>query len=330
MDNGFPEMARFALSAHLQRFWREYMIGALALAIAALLLFAVVLAPPEGFPTGQIIVIKKGQSTPEIAALLKSERLVAHPFFIQWLGKIPVFSVKAGAYRFDQPENAIFVAARLISGYSGIPDVRITFREGEDAREMGQEVAEAFPDITASDFLAAAGPYEGYLFPDTYKFSPDATADDIVAALRSNFDDKIAGMSGSISASGHSLADIVTMASIVEKEARTDADKHIVAGILWNRISKGMPLQVDAVFGYINGRGIFAPKLSDLTIDSPYNTYKHKGLPPGPITNPGLYSLEAAAMPTKTDYLYYLTGKDGLMHYATTFTGHTANINKYM
>jgi len=126
--------------------------------------------------------------------MLKDEHLVAHPFFIELLGKLPPLSVKAGVYRFDRPENALFVAARLISGYSGIPDVRVTFIEGQDAREMSQTVAKAFPDISASEYLEAAGPYDGYLFPDTYRFSPDATADTIVAAQRANFDTKIASI----------------------------------------------------------------------------------------------------------------------------------------
>ena len=106
--------------------------------------------------------------------------------------------------------------------------------------------------------------------------------------------------------------------------------KRVVAGILKNRLKLDMPLQVDAVFGYIFGRGTYSPSYADLAVDSPYNTYTHKGLPPGPISNPGLDSLEAAANPAKTDYLYYLTGKDGLMHYATTHAGHQANRKKYL
>ena len=107
-------------------------------------------------------------------------------------------------------------------------------------------------------------------------------------------------------------------------------NKRIVAGILSNRLELGMPLQVDAVFGYIFGRDTYSPSFEDLKVNSPYNTYLHVGLPPGPITNPGLDSLQAAAVPTKTDYLYYLTGSDNLMHYATTYVGHLANQNKYL
>ena len=116
----------------------------------------------------------------------------------------------------------------------------------------------------------------------------------------------------------------------MEKEARTDTDRHIVAGILWNRIKLGMPLQVDAVFGYIFNRSTYSPSPVDLKVDSPYNTYTHRGLPPTPICNTGLAALEASANPAKTSYLYYLTGHDGLMHYATTYAGHQANLKKYL
>ena len=133
-----------------------------------------------------------------------------------------------------------------------------------------------------------------------------------------------------IQASGHSLSDIVIMASLVEKEARTDVNRRIVAGVLWNRLALGMPLQVDAVFGYIFDRDTYSPSFEDLKVDSPYNTYTHKGLPPGPISNPGLESIYAALYPTKTNYLYYLTGKDTLMHYARTYAEHVANQTKYL
>lgn len=120
------------------------------------------------------------------------------------------------------------------------------------------------------------------------------------------------------------------MASLIEREAKTDEDRKTIAGILWNRIDLKMPLQVDAVFGYIKGIDTYHPTSEDLSIESPYNTYLHAGLPPTPISNPGLESLHAAATPTKTDYLYYLTGKDGVMHYAKTFEEHKANRAKYL
>ena len=137
-------------------------------------------------------------------------------------------------------------------------------------------------------------------------------------------------VSADIAASGHSFSDIIIMASLIEREARRSEDRRMVAGVLWNRIKKGMPLQVDAVFGYIYGRTTYSPSFDDLKIDSPYNTYKYAGLPAGPICNPGLDAIEAALHPAETKYLYYLTGRDGLMRYATTYALHKANIAKYL
>ncbi len=104
----------------------------------------------------------------------------------------------------------------------------------------------------------------------------------------------------------------------------------MVSGILWNRIRRGMPLQVDAVFGYIYGRTTYSPSFADLKIDSPYNTYKYPGLPAGPICNPSLSAIDAALHPAKTKYLYYLTGRDGQMRYATTYEGHRSNLHTYL
>ena len=120
------------------------------------------------------------------------------------------------------------------------------------------------------------------------------------------------------------------MASLIEKEADTAEDRRIVSGILWNRIDADMPLQVDAVFGYILDRSGYAPTGSDLEIDSPYNTYENRGLPPGPIANPGLDALTAALHPAATEYFYYLTGRDGLMYYAETFEEHKRNRELYL
>lgn len=208
--------------------------------------------------------------------------------------------------------------------------VRITFPEGFTTREMALEVNKTFPTLSTTTFRLAASPYEGYLFPDTYIFSALVSTTTIITTLRENFNAKIAPLKDDVARSGHSLEEIVIMASLLEKEARTDESRRIVAGILWNRLKLGMPLQVDAVFGYIFGRDTYSPSAQDLKTESPYNLYLHTGLPPGPINNPGLHTLNAALHPATTTYLYYLTGSDNLMHYATTHAGHQANRAKYL
>ena len=320
-----------ALEFHMLRFSRLWLV------FLACLIFLFgsawfLLAPPPGSSLEHTVVITRGMPLDAVAQELAAAHVIAHPLLLRLLLRATGEdgALQAGAYRFASPETLITVMQRLITGEYGLPSMRITFSEGATVRDMAARVAETFPEVSAADFIAAGQPYEGYLFPDTYFFPPSADASSIVAAMRANFNTKIASISPEIQASGHSLASLVIMASLIEKEARTDAVRRMVSGILWNRIQRGMPLQVDAVFGYINGRDTYAPSLSDLTIDSPYNTYIHKGLPPGPIDNPGLASLEAAAQPTKTKYLYYLTDKNGVMHYATTYAGHEANLRKYL
>jgi len=313
------------------RSWRAWAV-AFVLAVFLVVGYRIAFAPPSNFPSGSIVSIARGASVPDIAAQLATAHLVKHPSLLRALLRIAGASahVQAGAYLFIAPENLFTIAYRLVTGDYGLPPVRITFPEGDTSRDDTERIVAAFPDISASDFISKAQPYEGYLFPDTYLFLQSTDTDSIIKTMRANFDAKIAPLMGDISASGHSLSDIIIVASLVEREARTLLNKRIVAGIIWKRLALGMPLQVDAVFGYIYGRDTYSPSLADLKVDSPYNTYTHTGLPPGPISNPGLDSIDAALHPTKTDYLYYLTGKDNLMHYAVTYAGHQANRQKYL
>ncbi|MBI4088810.1 endolytic transglycosylase MltG [Candidatus Kaiserbacteria bacterium] len=312
--------------------FERYWVIFLALAILVLIGYHYAFSPPANFPSGSVVKIVRGASAPEVATQLALMHVIAHPHVLRAVLRVSGGSVRiqAGPYLFNTPENLLTVAYRLVTGAYGIPPVRITFPEGETAREMAARVAAAFPDIPASKFLSAAQPYEGYLFPDTYLFLPSSDAESIVEAMRANFDTKTAPLADAIQASGRSLSEIVILASLVEKEARSSAVRHMVAGILWSRLQLGMPLQVDAVFGYIFNRDTYSPSSADLTVDSPYNTYTHIGLPPGPINNPGFDSLDAALHPTKTDYLYYLTGTDNQMHYATTYADHQANQKRYL
>ncbi len=315
-------------------FFKHHTVWFFSFALALLLVggYSFTFAPPSTFPSGEIVVIARGASVSDIARKLHDAHIIAHPSLLRIILRMSGASnrVRAGTYLFSTPEDVCTVAYRLITGAYGLPPVRITFPEGMTVLDMGTKVTGAFPSLSAQDFFLSGKTYEGYLFPDTYLFPPDADTALIIKTMRDNFDAQIAPLTGDIGASGHPLSDIVIMASLLEKEVRTNANKRIVAGILWNRLALGMPLQVDAVFGYIYGRDTYSPSLEDLKVDSPYNTYTHTGLPPGPINNPGLESIEAVLNPTKTDYLYYLTGKDTLMHYATTYAGHQANRKKYL
>jgi len=309
--------------------WRLYSLVA---AVILVTLYSLTSAPPSNFPSDSIVVIARGASVPDITKQLSDSNVIKSPKFLQFALHISGTSarVQAGGYLFGEPQNLFTVAYRLVAGDYGLPPVRITFPEGVTTRDIAEKAAEVLPFISSAEFISLGKQHEGYLFPDTYFFPPDATAESVIKAMRENFDVKMEPLMADIKASGHSISDIVIMASLVEKEARTDVNRRIIAGILWDRLEIGMPLQVDAVFGYIFDRDTYSPSFSDLTTESPYNLYLHKGLPPGPIANPGLKSIQAVLHPTKTNYLYYLTGSDDLMHYATTYAGHQSNQRKYL
>lgn len=191
------------------------------------------------------------------------------------------------------------------------------------------------------DFLRDKPGYyslEGFLFPDTYRVYVDASTTDIVYKMLSNFDKKLTSqMRADIAAQGKTIYEIVIMASLIEKEAPINyddpenRDARIVSDIFWGRLKSGQALQSDATLTYLLADNNSSHSGSDLEIDSPYNTYKYKGLPPTPICNPGLKALEAAIYPIKTDYNYFLTSRDGKnIHYAKTYEEHLSNKYKYL
>jgi UPF0755 protein len=320
-----------ALGFHARRYaltWATALVALVALAIAA---YAAI-APPRSAVLPATVVVEEGELAPQIAGELADTGIVRHPGLLRLVWRISgtAGSIAAGAYRFERPSSLLTVAWRLTHGAYGIKPVAITFPEGFTARDMAERVHEALPHISIEDFISTGQPYEGYLFPDTYTLSPADTAASIVAAARATFEEKTAPMADDIVASGHTRMEIVTMASIIEREAARHDDRRMISGILWNRIERGIPLQVDAVFGYIYSRKTYSPSYDDLTIDSPYNTYKYAGLPPGPISNPSLDAIDAALHPAKTDYLFYLTGRDGVNRYSRTYQGHAANLESYL
>lgn len=319
-----------AVLCHVRRYRYRWIAGVCIVVLLSTALYAEVLRAPSDFAPNTILVIPEGASAKDAATLLAQAHVIRHPALFRYaLSTLDLSTgVQAGAYRFSKSANLFTVLHRLTTGDFGIPPARITFFEGMTVHDMAVRIAKAFPQISESDFIGAAGPYEGYLFPDTYNFPSTSSALSITNTLRTNFSQKTAQLQQA--STTHSFHDIVIVASLVEREARTPADKKMIAGILWNRVDAGMPLQVDAVFGYIFGRDTYSPSFADLSVDSPYNTYTHKGLPPGPIDNPGLDSLNAAAYPTPSKYLFYLTDRNGVMHYATTYGGHLANTRTYL
>ncbi len=288
--------------------------------------------PPASFPVHTIITIGEGASVQEVATMLASKEVVQSSMALILALRFYEGDtlVKAGDYYFSRSLTLTEVAERLMQGDFGLQPVKVTIPEGATTYEIAEKFSGTFVRFDAPTFLLLAERKEGYLFPDTYLFLPNATAQQVIDALERNFYEKIETLGSTVASSDRSLSEIVTMASLLEKEASDHEERRKIAGVLWRRIEVGMPLQVDAVFGYINATSTFSPRYSDLEVDSPYNTYLHKGLPPGPIANPGLSSLEAALTPLPTDALYYLHGNDGRLHIARTFDEHVRNKHTYL
>lgn len=173
---------------------------------------------------------------------------------------------------------------------------------------------------------------EGYLFPDTYRIFSNATLDDIVRKMLANLDKKLTQeMRDDIKAQGKTVYEIMTMASIIQKEVRSEDDMKMVSGIFWNRIEIGKPLESCATLAYILGVNKAQYTYEDTEIDSPYNAYKNYGLPPGPIANPGIEAIKAAIYPTESDYLFFLSSSDdGKTIFSKTYDEHLRNKAKYL
>lgn len=294
------------------------------------LLWVVLISAPLHFKEGTIITVSKGQSVKQIAAEFKSKDVIqSEALFTNLIIFFNLDSkIVSGDYAFKDKVNMLEVIKRISKGDYQIQARRITLIEGITVREMADEFSQKFYNINRDEFIEIASSSEGYLFPDTYYFPENVRAEEIVQKLRLTFDERIAEHK-SILASEKSLKDIVTMASIIEKEASSESMQE-VSNILWNRIDEDMPLQVDAGFVYERGKHTFELSLDDLKEDSPYNTYTRRGLPPTPISNPGIQALLAAAFPQETDHFYFLTGYDGKMYYASTLKEHDANKEKYL
>lgn len=208
---------------------------------------------------------------------------------------------------------------------------------GEPKIDYRKSKNESQPTDYSQDFsfLADKPEYrglEGYLFPDTYRIYTDATADEVVRKMLSNFDSKLTPeMRAEIKKQGKTIYEIVTMASIIQKEVRSEKDMKMVSGIFWNRINNRQALESCATLAYILGENKKQYSYEDTRVESPYNTYMNRDLPPGPIANPGIEAIKAAIWPTDSDYNYFLSSSDGgETIYSRTFEEHVRNKEKYL
>lgn len=283
----------------------------------------------------QKIVIAKGRTTSQVATQLVEANLIRHPMIFLLAVKYLKLDgrLQAGSFTLS-PTQPLFEIAQALT--KSIDDLWVTIPEGLRREEIASLFAADLPEFDKVEFLSLAKDAEGRLFPDTYLIPNQATAGFIFSLLSNTFDKRVAtGLAEEIASSSHSLDELLIMASLLEREAKSYEDMQHVAGILWNRIELGMPLQVDATLQYAKGQTAdgkwWNPPLGvDRQLASPFNTYQNPGLPPAPIANPGLDAIRAALNPLATSDLFYLHDSSGQMWYAPDYAGHQQNINRYL
>jgi UPF0755 protein len=308
--------------------------AALSAAVVALLVVWVFWLPPQiGSNELRDFVVSQGQGSVLVAHALEDQGFirseVAFAMYVNIRGMTR--ELKAGIYRLS-PSMTIPRIADIIVGGKGISDdIEVTIPEGENVWEIDTILVAAHLLTREGVFSAGYRTHEGRLFPETYRFDKAATPSDIVERMSREFASRASAYTN----------EHVIIASIIEKEAKEPADMALVSGVIAKRLSIGMPLQVDATVGYgwclrtmrqgTNCDVTQAPIGTEIKVDGPYNTYTRKGLPVGPISNPGLASLEAAAHPKTSDYLYYLSTRDGSqVIYSKTLAEHLQNRQKYL
>ncbi|HEY0758578.1 MAG TPA: endolytic transglycosylase MltG [Acidisarcina sp.] len=297
---------------------------------------------PAGPRTQTLVEIPAGTSTRQIAVLLKGQHLIRSRYAFEVMRLVRGGTLKAGEYRFDHPARLSQVYGRLVRG--DVYTLSVTIPEGANIFDIAQRLQVAHL-VTQAAFLKAAGSQtalvrdldpgastlEGYLFPDTYHFAPSIKPEQVAAAMVRRF--RLAAAESGLPSAG--VRRTVTLASLVERETPIPAERAMVASVFLNRLKRGIPLMTDPSVIYaalLDGRYRGTIYQSDLASESPYNTYKHAGLPPGPICNPGLASLRAAIAPAQTNYLYFVAATadpSGHSRFATTLEEHSRNVQVY-
>lgn len=294
------------------------------------------------------VVLGNGMSTSQIADVLKKAGVISSTAVFTVVADLSGSFKGFHAGTFIMKEGMSAYDALKTLSIKGQEEITVTIPEGFDMREIGERLAAGGAIKSADEFYAVAGAdgkpnkqaqsllteyfgrvpesatLEGFLFPDTYRFY--AATDSTTAARRmlQTYKDKIASLSAP--------PDFKTLikASLVEKEVKDSADRAKVADIIDRRLAAGMPLQFDSTVNYVTGKNAPSVSLADTAIDSPWNTYKHAGLPLTPICSPGLDSMKAVLTPTPNKYWYFLTKPDGTVVYSTTLDEHNAAKRKYL
>jgi len=276
----------------------------------------------------KLFLVEMGQNLFQIGENLGKEGLIKNRYFFDFYVLIQGAQRKlqAGQYYFSPSMSIAEIAKKIISG--DVAKIVVTIPEGFTLKQIEEKLGLKLPGENL----------EGFLFPDTYEFPIGVTGEEIVKKMRENFEKKLdtkipeLGLTPreAIIQQGKTIFEVVTMASLLEKEVKTEEDKEIVSGILWKRLENNIPLQVDATITYITGKKTTKISKEETQIDSPYNTYKYLGLPIGPICNPGLESILAALYPKDSDCWYYLSTPEGETIFSKTLEEHNIAKAKYL
>lgn len=329
---------------------KYYIITLILLLALSLWAILYIDSPVDGNKSPVMVVIPKGSTARVVGETLAEKGLVrtqwAFTFIAQSTGSAA--HIKPGAYRFTRAMSIRQMLDKLVKGE--VAAVWVTIPEGYTARKIAITLARrglvderefmTIAEFGAKDYekildIPAQG-LEGYLYPDTYLISLQSDAREVVRLMVDNFKAKVAApyvidiskiaADGGAESTAEALHRIVIVASMIEREARTDKDRPLVSAVIWNRLRRGMKLDIDATIQYAFGEHRSRLFYRDLEIDSPYNTYTHPGLPPGPISNPGVQAIKAAIYPASVDYLYYVARQDGSHIFSRTLDEHNAAV----
>lgn len=301
------------------------------IALSAAGIFFMIVFSPIMMPREDVLQVGAEEPLGLIGRSLKDQGIIPSLFVFKAYMRFTRNDTKvvAGDYSFAKSSSLYEVIKRLTSADYRLDQKKVVIPEGSTVADIASIIKNSYPEFDSVSFTTEASGSEGYLFPDTYDFTSTST-DDIINILRKNFEDKTKTLHEEADAQGKNWNNVVILASILEEEGQTEEDRKLISGILNKRLEAGIALQVDSTFRGINGKTTKDLSSEDLKIQSPYNTYLYPGLPPAPISNPGIESIDAALNPEYTDYLYFLTGDDGAMHYSKTFEEHIANKKKYL
>ena len=319
-----------------------------AVIIAAIWVITAVINP-NGLKETKTVTINQGLSTSSIADVLKNEKVISSKLFFllkvnfsEYRGRL-----KYGSFEFSPEDGYDEVIEKIATGGAKRESVSVTVPEGYSAERIIALLAEngfgseadiknAMNDEYDYEFLKKINPpkeckyrLQGFLFPSTYEFYKDSKPHDIIDKMLAEFEKQYKTLNSSYD----KLFEVITKASMIERESKTDSDRAKIAGVIENRLAAGMKLQIDATVVYAISDGMYNVNrvyYKDLEVDSPYNTYKYSGLPVGPIASPGLKSIEAALHPEKHEYLYYRTDStknDGSHVFSKDFEEHKAASN---